>query len=104
MATLKKLLAQKAALDKQIEAIKRRDRGGAIARVKALMAETGLTVADLAAGKGRLPAAGKTRKGAKVAVKYRDAATGDTWTGRGLQPRWLRAALAAGRSLEDFKV
>jgi len=103
MATLKKLLAQKAALDKQIEAIKRRDRGGAIARVKALMAETGLTVVDLTAAKGKAPAA-KTRKGAKVAVKYRDAATGDTWTGRGLQPRWLRAALAAGRSLEDFKV
>jgi DNA-binding protein H-NS len=103
MATLKKLLAQKAALDKQIEAIKRRDRGGAIARVKALMAESGLTLADLAAAKGK-PTAVKTRQGAKVAVKYRDAATGDTWTGRGLQPRWLRAALAAGRKLEEFKV
>jgi DNA-binding protein H-NS len=103
MATLKKLLAQKAALDKQIEEIKRRERGGALARVKALMAETGLTVADLAAAKGK-PLAAKVRKGAKVAVKYRDAATGDTWTGRGLQPRWLRAALAAGRKIDDFKV
>jgi DNA-binding protein H-NS len=35
-------------------------------------------------------------------VKYRTAQTGETWTGRGLQPRWLKAALAAGAKLSDF--
>jgi len=39
-----------------------------------------------------------------VAAKYRNAATGDAWTGRGLQPKWLKAALAAGAKLEDFAV
>lgn len=42
------------------------------------------------------------RKGARPAVKYRNAQTGETWTGRGLQPRWLKAALAAGAKLSDF--
>lgn len=41
---------------------------------------------------------------AKPAVKYRNAETGETWTGRGLQPKWLKAALAAGAQLSDFAV
>ncbi|HZF81016.1 MAG TPA: H-NS histone family protein, partial [Rubrivivax sp.] len=40
--------------------------------------------------------------GKKVAPKYRDPATGDTWTGRGLKPKWLAAALNSGRSLSEF--
>lgn len=39
-----------------------------------------------------------------VAPKYRDAATGATWTGRGKQPKWLAAALKGGEKLEDFKI
>lgn len=35
-------------------------------------------------------------------VRYRNPSTGETWTGKGLQPKWLKAALAAGRSLADF--
>ena len=37
-----------------------------------------------------------------IATRYRNAATGDAWTGRGLRPRWLRDALEAGAVLEDF--
>ena len=60
--------------------------------------------ADIA-GKGAAPrAAGTAKPAGKVAVKYRNAATGDSWTGRGLQPKWLKAALAAGGKLEDFTV
>src|ERR1700688_1305828 len=36
-------------------------------------------------------------KGVKVKPKYRDPRTGDTWAGRGVQPRWLTAALKAGK-------
>jgi DNA-binding protein H-NS len=43
-------------------------------------------------------------KGVKVKPKYRDAKTGDTWAGRGVQPRWLTAALKSGRKLEDFLI
>lgn len=37
-------------------------------------------------------------------VRYRNAATGETWSGRGQQPRWLKAALEAGAKLTDFAV
>lgn len=39
-----------------------------------------------------------------VAAKFRNAATGDTWSGRGSQPRWLREAIEAGAALEEFLV
>ena len=32
------------------------------------------------------------------------ADSGQTWTGRGRQPRWIAEALASGRSLDDFKI
>ena len=43
------------------------------------------------------PLAGKQK------VKYRNPATGETWSGRGLQPKWVVAALASGKKLEDFE-
>ena len=106
MADLKQLLAQKAALDKQIEDTKREQRDQAIAQVRELIQQHGLSMADLQPG--RAPAKTRTRAAAKsagkVPVKYRNADTGDTWSGRGLQPRWLKAAIEAGRKQEDFRV
>ena len=104
MATLQELMAQREALEKQIEQTKKQERGDAVEKVRALMAEYGLTVADL----GHRQPAGKAKKakatGNKVAAKYRNASTGESWSGRGLQPRWLKAALASGRKLGDFAV
>jgi DNA-binding protein H-NS len=100
MAKLTDLLAQKATLEKQIADAQREERSGAIAQIKALMAEHGLTVADLNSRAGKAKNAG----GGKVAAKYRDKATGETWSGRGLQPRWLKAALASGKKIVDFAV
>jgi DNA-binding protein H-NS len=102
MASLQDLLAQKEALEKKISEVQREERSAAINKVRALMAEYGLTAADLT-GKST-PAKTQAGPRGKVAVKYRNAATGDTWTGRGLQPKWLRAELAAGRKLADFAV
>jgi DNA-binding protein H-NS len=44
-----------------------------------------------------------TLKGSKVAPKYRGPG-GETWAGRGAQPRWLTALLKEGHSLEEFSV
>lgn len=41
---------------------------------------------------------------AKPPAKYRDPMTGQTWTGRGLKPKWLAVALEQGKSLADFQV
>lgn len=101
MASLSELLAQKAAIEKQIADAQREEKSAAIAQVRSLMAEHGLTLADLST---RGTAAPKRVGGSKVAAKYRNAATGDTWTGRGLQPNWLKTALASGRTMADFTI
>jgi DNA-binding protein H-NS len=46
---------------------------------------------------------GRSTKGRKVPIKYRDK-SGNTWAGRGAQPVWLREKLKAGAKLEDFAV
>ena len=101
MASLKELLAQKEALDKEIENTKKQARSEAIGKVRALMLEYGLTASDLSSKSATKSGA---RSGGKVAVKYRNTATGDTWSGRGLRPNWLKAELAAGRRIDEFAV
>lgn len=94
------LLAKKAELEQQIIDIQREERTSAIAQVKALMSQHGLSLADLTA---RAPAsAPKGRSGGKVAAKYRDPATGQTWSGRGLHPKWLKQAMTNGAKIGDF--
>lgn len=99
MPSLQQLLDQRAELERQIEATRRHERADAIAKVKALMAEQGLTLADIS---GKSSVARSAPSGSKVAAKYRNAATGETWSGRGLQPKWLKAALASGRKIQEF--
>ena len=36
------------------------------------------------------------------AARYRNIATGETWSGRGLMPKWLKACIEGGASLADF--
>lgn len=38
------------------------------------------------------------------AVKYRNQLTGESWSGRGLQPKWLKVAISEGKTLSDFEV
>jgi DNA-binding protein H-NS len=46
---------------------------------------------------------GSRLKGRKVPPKYRSR-SGETWAGRGVQPKWLQAKLKAGAKLKDFEV
>ena len=100
--TLSQLLEQRTEVERQIAETQRAERADAVSQVRSLMSQYGLTLADIG---GKAPAAPK-RQGptGKVAAKYRDTATGQTWSGRGLQPNWLKAALATGKSLSDFAV
>jgi DNA-binding protein H-NS len=47
------------------------------------------------AGEGRTP----------VAPKYRNPENpSETWAGRGLKPRWLKAAIETGKTADDFLI
>lgn len=104
--TLAELEAQRADIEAKIAAAKQAAMADSVSRVKALMDELGVTLRMLGT---RSQAASKPSKqrhtsaGKKVAIKYRDG-DGNEWSGRGLQPKWLREAIAAGASLESFAV
>jgi DNA-binding protein H-NS len=112
MATYSELIAQRealaaqaAALEKQIAEQVNEQRAAAIAQIKSIMNEFGLSAADLGStgGRGRAPKSADAAP-SKVAAKYRDPASGKTWSGRGLKPRWLADALAAGKQLSEFTI
>jgi len=105
MADLQQLIRQKADLERQIAQLNSKGRQDAIDEIRKIMTEHGLTSEDIVAP-ARARKAGTKLDGTErkaVAPKYRDD-QGNQWTGRGLKPRWLAAALAAGKKLEDFAV
>lgn len=105
METVKDLLAQRNALEKKLQEALRAERDSAISQIRELMLAHGLTMADITERKAtRKSTRAGTSSGKKVAPKYRHPKTGDTWSGRGLQPKWLRAELAGGKRLSDFAV
>lgn len=83
----KELLQQREALEQAISAARQREISQAVAKVRELVAEFGLIAQDIFPGRGGAKAAGKVTS--KVAAKYRDPATGQTWTGRGKAPKWI---------------
>ncbi len=104
MATYKELLAQRAVLEKEIEEARKAELADAIVRTKQLIAEHGLTAADLGfkvAGLTAGAVVGKAR--ARVAVKYRGP-NGETWSGRGKAPNWLTSLEAQERHRNEFLV
>lgn len=82
----KDLLAQRAELEAKIEEARKQEISAAVTNIRQLVADFNLTVNDV------FPAGRVTRSqksGNTVAPKYRDPATGQTWTGRGKPPRWI---------------
>ena len=62
------------------------------------MKEYGITLEDLRSGEK------KAKAHTAVAAKYRNSATGESWSGRGPVPKWLAEELAKGRSKEAFLI
>ena len=79
---------QREALELQISEARDRELAAAVAQVRGLIAEFGLTQQEVfPVGRGARTSASI---GVKVAPKYRDPATGQTWTGRGKAPKWIQ--------------
>ena len=86
MSSYKELLKQREALELQISTARRGEVANAIAQVRTLIDEYALTQQEV------FPStrARSATSGTKVAPKYRDPASGQTWTGRGKAPKWIQ--------------
>lgn len=86
MPSYKELLQQREALEQKIGEARKRELSDAVAQVRSLINEFKLTQEDIFSG-GRKK---NSSAGGTVAAKYRDPASGSTWTGRGKPPLWIK--------------
>lgn len=124
MSNLIEIQSQIEKLQKQAQEIRSKEFSSTVQDILAKMQAFGITVKDLQTskpakagkvgrGKARVGAdkpakpvkAAKAPKKASVAVaaKFRGP-NGETWSGRGLTPKWLAALVAQGRTKAEFAI
>ena len=89
-------------LQKQASEIKAQEFDKTVQDILLKMTAYGITLKDLDVVKGRARKAAPT--GSKSAAAKFKGPNGETWSGRGLTPRWLSALVAQGRSKEEFAI
>jgi DNA-binding protein H-NS len=124
--SLARIEKQIEALEREAESLRKKEAAGVIARIKEAIAHYHLSAQDLglaseprgrrgvARGSRRPRPEGRQLSNGTLAkatgaprrraggVQYKDDA-GNTWSGRGRRPEWLKAALQSGKSLEDLR-
>jgi DNA-binding protein H-NS len=99
------MLAYIEKLKAQAEVLRKREAEGVIKRITEAMRVYGIKAGDLDTKPPKPKVAKPTAppKKSKRAVKYADD-KGNTWTGGGSTPVWLRTQIEKGRDKEDFRV
>lgn len=121
MSNLIEIQSQIEKLQKQAQEIRSKEFSSTVQDILAKMQAFGITVKDLQTSKPAKAAKGgrgkakvgadkpaKPAKAAKkatvaVAAKFRGP-NGETWSGRGLTPKWLAALVAQGRTKAEFAI
>jgi DNA-binding protein H-NS len=115
MSKLIDLQSQIASLQKQADEIRAKEFQATIVEIRQKMQAFGITVKDLQSTKAKPgrkaktngakpPKAVKVKKATSaVAAKYKGP-NGETWSGRGLTPKWLASLLALGGTKEQYLI
>ena len=115
MTSLIDIQAQIQKLQKQASEIKSREFDKTVQEILSKMLAFGITLKDLQRestkkttgsksppSASRMPKNGK-KKTSTVPAKYRGP-NDETWSGRGITPKWLAAFVTQGRKKEDFLI
>jgi DNA-binding protein H-NS len=92
MSQYKVLLAELNQLNEQITAARKTEAEDALAKVRALVAEFGFTTNDVFGAR-------RAAKRVTAAPLFRNPETGETWSGRGREPRWIK-----GKERDLFRI
>lgn len=99
---LAELKALRSGLDTLIAERAEAARAQALVQIKELAASNGLSSEDVAGLFGRRPK--RARRGV-LPPKYREPESGQTWSGRGVLPSWMKTRIERdGMSKEDFLI
>lgn len=97
--SLEELQAHQREVEATIKGYEKKRRSECLAELKAVAKKHGFSLEDFTGGKSA------AKSGPKGAAKYANPADpSKTWTGRGRQPNWVKEALAAGKSLDEFAI
>jgi DNA-binding protein H-NS len=102
--TLEELISLRSQVDKMIKEYQVGQKKDLRRRFKAMAAEMGLTIDEVL---GLTPASAPVAQIRKrnYVIKYQNPANpSQTWTGLGMKPRWVRAHLEQGGSIEELLI
>lgn len=71
-----------------------------VAMIKETMAAYGITTEDL---QGKSAKASRTKSSSPAPAKY-TGPNGESWSGRGLAPKWLTALIAEGHAKDEYLI
>ncbi len=97
MASYQEILSQIEELKLKAKEARKQEMSATISEIKRMMAEYGITLEDLGGKSGK----GRARGGN---AKYRDPASGKTWSGRGRRPGWVVDLEKQGGSLDSCRI
>jgi DNA-binding protein H-NS len=116
MGNLVEIQSQIEKLQKQATEIKAKEFEKTVRDILATMQAYGITTKDLMRAKTRPAKRSASGPGARAGAKRKSATSGtavpakfrgpngETWSGRGLTPRWLAALVAEGRPKDEFAI
>ena len=113
-ASIEELRQKQAQIQQEFETKYQHERAVALSKIQEWVTyfeirsdEVVFPAGPVKSGRGRpkadSSAAGSGEGSGTVAIKYRDE-HGNTWSGRGLMPKWLREQIEKGAKKEDFIV
>lgn len=92
-------------LKEEARALQELHRGPALESIVKAMLEYDISIDDMSkAYREATGTSGRSAPRKRVPPKYRDPATGQTWSGRGRTPRWITAAEAQGQHRDNFLI
>lgn len=103
MSSLIDIQKQIADLQAQEAEIKAREFNEKIVMIKETMASYGITLEDLQGKSAKVPKATGAKSANPAPAKYRGP-NDESWSGRGLAPKWLAALVAAGHSKDEYLI
>lgn len=103
MASYLELKAQAEKLMAQAEEARKKEIADVVSDIKQKISEYGITVSDLGLSAKTKKATKKVGPSTPTVVQYRRP-NGDTWSGLGRKPNWIKEAIEQGKSKENFAV
>ena len=100
MSSLIDIQNQIAELQAKAQEIKTREFNEKLAMIKETMLAYGISVEDL---QGKPAKASKVKSSSPAPAKY-TGPNGESWSGRGLMPRWLATLVNEGHAREEYLI